>query len=243
MLQVENLSGGYARSHPVIHNISFEVQPSEMVGLIGLNGAGKSTTIKNILGLLHPHQGTVQINGKTLEQDPTDFRSKISYIPEIPQFYEELTLDEHLQLTTKAYRLDPQVAKQRKEDLLEAFRMKKARKWFPGTFSKGMQQKIMIMSAFLVQPSVLIIDEPFVGLDPLAIQALLDLLQSGKNQGMAILMSTHILEMAEKYCDRFLLLHEGHIQLHGSLTEMRKQANRPHATLEDLFIETAGSDT
>jgi ABC-2 type transport system ATP-binding protein len=239
MLSVQNLTGGYAAHQPVIHNVSLEVRPSEIVGLIGLNGAGKSTTIKHILGLLSPQKGTITLHGKSLSEDPVFFRQKMAYIPEVPQFYEELTLWEHLELTARAYQLPQEVFKVRAEHLLDTFRLKKAAKWFPNTFSKGMQQKIMILCALLVQPSFLIVDEPFVGLDPLAIQALLRMLQDGKEKGMGILMSTHILEMAEKYCDRFVILHDGRVKLRGTLAEMRKQTGLPDASLEDLFIRVA----
>jgi ABC-2 type transport system ATP-binding protein len=237
MLTVHELTGGYSRVQPVIHDLSFDVKPGEMVGLIGLNGAGKSTTIKHILGLMTPVAGKVTLHGKTLQDDPSTFRSQIAYIPETPQFYEELTLWEHLELTIRAYRLDKAEASRRAHDLLEQFRMDKAKHWFPHTFSKGMQQKIMILCAFLAQPALLIVDEPFVGLDPLAIQALLDLLQEGKQQGMGILISTHILDMAEKYCDRFILLHDGRIRLKGDLPAMQHTLNKPGASLEQLFIQ------
>lgn len=239
MLSISNLTGGYSLQRPVIHDISLDVEPAEIVGLIGLNGAGKSTTIKHILGLLTPHRGTVTVDGKTLQEDPIHFRSRMAYIPEAPQFYEELTLWEHLELTAKAYQMEQKLFQKRAEHLLELFRMKKVANWFPNTFSKGMQQKIMILSALLVQPAILVVDEPFVGLDPLAIQALLEMLQQGKSEGMGILMSTHILGMAEKYCDRFVFIHEGKVALSGTLDEMRKQAGQPDAALEDLFIRVA----
>ncbi|RAL26659.1 ABC transporter ATP-binding protein [Thermoflavimicrobium daqui] len=239
MLSVQNLTGGYSRHQPVIHHISLNVQPSEIVGLIGVNGAGKSTTIKHILGLLTPHEGTIEVDRTTLQADPLHYRSSLAYIPEVPQFYEELTLWEHLELTARAYQLPKDIFKERAEFLLQAFRMKKATHWFPHTFSKGMQQKIMILCAFLIEPKLLIVDEPFIGLDPLAIQALLDLFLQRKKEGTAILMSTHILTMAEKYCDRFVLLHEGQVALSGTLPEMREQAGLPRATLEELFIQIA----
>lgn len=237
MLTVTELTGGYSRLEPVIHHLSFDVNPGEIVGLIGLNGAGKSTTIKHVLGLMTPIAGSVTLNGKTLHDDPTAFRSQIAYIPESPQFYEELTLWEHLELTGRAYRLEPALFQERADALLKRFRMSKVKHWFPHTFSKGMQQKIMILSALLVQPALLIVDEPFVGLDPLAIQALLDLLLAGKQEGMGILMSTHILGMAEKYCDRVILLHEGRIQLKGELSEIRRAVAQPEASLEEIFIQ------
>lgn len=237
MLEITNLTGGYMPQKPVIKNLNFSVQPGEIVGLIGLNGAGKSTTIKNILGLLIPFSGSVQIQGKSLKEDPVFFRSKIAFIPETPQFYPELTLWEHLVLTAKAYGISEADFKERTEQLLPMFRMEKYKNWFPDTFSKGMQQKIMILCAFLTKPSFLILDEPFVGLDPLAIQSLLQLLEESKKQKMGILMSTHILTMAEKHCDRFILLHDGEIRLYGTLEEMREQAKRPQASLEELFLE------
>jgi ABC-2 type transport system ATP-binding protein len=239
MLSIENLTGGYSLHQPVIHNISFELNPSEMVGLIGLNGAGKSTTIKHILGLLTPQSGSVTLDGKSLKEDPLAFRSRIAYIPEVPQFYNELTLWEHLELTALSFQLEPAIFQERANRLLEVFRMKKVKNWFPHTFSKGMQQKIMILCAFLVQPSILIVDEPFVGLDPLAIQTLLEFLTDCKQQGTGILMSTHILGTAEKYCDRFVLMHEGKVALKGTLPYIRKKLNRPTSSLEELFIEVA----
>lgn len=235
MLSISNLSGGYSHM-PVIHHLTFDVYPSEMVGLIGLNGAGKSTTIKHILGLLQPMEGKITLHDKTLEEDPSFFRRSIGYIPESPQFYEELTLWEHLELTAYAYDLTEEQLKDRGESLLNLFQMEKKRNWFPEVMSKGMKQKLMILSTFLIEPDFLIIDEPFIGLDPLAIQSLLQLLEQRKKRGTGILLSTHILNMAEKYCDRFLLLHNGEIFIQGTLDEIRTQLKQPNRSLEELFL-------
>ena len=143
-------------------------------------------------------------------------------MPETPVLYDELTLDEHLRLTAMAYGLEESVYKERIAGLLQEFRMEKRLKWFPAHFSKGMKQKVMIMCAFLVQPSFYIVDEPFVGLDPLGIQSLLDLMKKMKENGAGILMSTHILATAERYCDRFIILHEGKVRAQGTLEELRK---------------------
>jgi ABC-2 type transport system ATP-binding protein len=115
--------------------------------------------------------------------------------------------------------------------------MEKRLSWFPAHFSKGMKQKVMIMCAFLVQPSLYIVDEPFVGLDPLGIQSLLDLMKKMKDAGAGILISTHILATAEKYCDRFVILHEGKIRAKGTLQELRAQFSMPDASLDDLYIQ------
>lgn len=235
ILQLQNVTGGYTRK-PVIQDLSFEINKGELVGLIGLNGAGKSTTIKHIIGTLLPRSGEIRLNGVTLKENLDKYRSSFSYIPETPVLYEELTLKEHLQLTAMAYGLDEKTLNERSEVLLKEFRMEKRLNWFPSHFSKGMRQKVMIMCAFLVDPTLYIIDEPFVGLDPLGIQSLLDQMDDKKRTGASILMSTHILSTAEKHCDRIILLHEGRVRAQGTMNDLRKAFNMPTATLDDLYI-------
>jgi ABC-2 type transport system ATP-binding protein len=186
---------------------------------------------------MEPHGGEISINGRTFHEDKELYRKQFTFIPETPILYDELTLEEHLKLTAMAYGLDEAVYKSRMEYLLEEFRMKKRLKWFPAHFSKGMKQKVMIMCAFLVQPDLYIVDEPFVGLDPLGIQSLLDLMKKMKEDGAGILMSTHILATAERYCDRFVILHNGMVKAQGTLEELRQQFSMPNATLDDLYIQ------
>lgn len=236
LLQIKQVTGGYTRN-PVLKDISFDVNQNEIVGLIGLNGAGKSTTIKHVIGLMEPHKGEITINGKTFQADKEAYRKQFTFVPETPILYDELTLDEHLTMTAMAYGIDQKEFAIRKESLLKEFRMNKRLKWFPAHFSKGMRQKVMIMCAFLVQPSLYIVDEPFVGLDPLGIQSLLDLMKKMKENGAGILMSTHILATAERYCDRFVILHEGAVRANGTLEELRQQFSMPEATLDDLYIQ------
>ncbi|MUK90086.1 ATP-binding cassette domain-containing protein [Ornithinibacillus sp. L9] len=241
LLRIENLVGGYTHKN-VLHGISFDVNPKEIVGLIGLNGAGKSTTIKHIIGLMQAKKGSVSINGKTFQENPSDYRNRLAYIPEMPILYDELTLYEHLQLTAMAYDIPKDVFEKRLDILLKEFRMEKKLKWFPVHFSKGMRQKVMIMCAFLIEPSLYIVDEPFVGLDPLGIQSYLQLMEDMKNNGSGILMSTHILATAERYCDRFVILHEGEIRALGTLKDLREQFNMPNATLDDLYVQLTKED-
>lgn len=235
VLQLTNVTGGYTRK-PVIKDLSFSIEKGELVGLIGLNGAGKSTTIKHIIGTLIPQSGEIRLNGVTLKENIEAYRSSFSYIPETPVLYDELTLKEHLQLTGMAYGLDERTLNERSEKLLKEFRMEKRLNWFPSHFSKGMRQKVMIMCAFLVEPSLYIVDEPFVGLDPLAINALLEQMEAKKKEGASILMSTHILSTAEKYCDRIILLHEGQVRAQGTMDDLRNAFQMPDATLDDLYI-------
>ncbi|MGN7939329.1 ABC transporter ATP-binding protein [Metabacillus sp. 22489] len=236
LLKVNQLTGGYTR-YPVLKDISFEINEGEIVGLIGLNGAGKSTTIKHIIGLMEAHKGQITINKKTFAEDPAAYRSQFSFIPETPILYEELTLFEHLELTAMAYGLDKKTFEERLHPLLKEFRMEKRLKWFPAHFSKGMKQKVMIMCSFLIEPALYIIDEPFVGLDPLAINSLLEMMEKAKKQGSGILMSTHILATAERYCDSFIILHNGEIRAKGTLEQLREQFGMKDATLDDLYIQ------
>ncbi|WP_185937572.1 ABC transporter ATP-binding protein [Enterococcus avium] len=234
-LTIQHVTGGYGHL-PVLKDINFEVHNGEMIGLIGLNGAGKSTTIKNIIGLLTPQKGTITVDDLTLQQDPENYRKKIGYIPETPSLYEELTLREHIEVTVMAYGIPKDEAMKRAESLLKTFRLENRLDWFPVNFSKGMKQKVMVLCAFLIQPSLYIIDEPFLGLDPLAINALLELMVTMKEQGAAILMSTHILATAEKYCDRFIVLHEGEVRAQGTLQELQAEFNLPGSSLDEIYI-------
>lgn len=236
LLEVENLTGGYTK-RPVLKDISFAIEEKKIVGLIGLNGAGKSTAIKHITGLMHPKKGTIKINGHQLVEDTETYRKQFSYIPETPVLYEELTLKEHLELTGMAYGLSQEELLERMTPLLKEFRLEKKLNWFPAHFSKGMKQKVMIMSAFLIEPKLYIIDEPFVGLDPLGIQSLLNWMDEMREEGASILMSTHILATAEKYCDTFIIIHQGEIRAEGTLKDLQTNFNMAGASLDEIYIQ------
>ena len=185
---------------------------------------------------MKPTSGTIEIDGLSLSKSASQYRQKIGFIPESPVLYEELTLREHIEVTSMAYDIPMDVAMQRADKLLKTFRLEKRLDWFPANFSKGMKQKVMIVCAFLIEPSLYIIDEPFLGLDPLAIHALLELLKEEKAKGKSILMSTHVLSTAEKYCDRFIFLHEGQIKSQGTLAQIKEQFAMPDASLDELYL-------
>ncbi|CYV23535.1 ABC transporter ATP-binding protein [Streptococcus suis] len=235
MLEVKNVTGGYVNI-PVLKDVSFTVEDGQLVGLIGLNGAGKSTTIKEIIGLLTPYQGQIAINGLTLLQGAENYRKKIGFIPETPSLYEELTLKEHLEVVAMAYDLSWEQAWGRVEHLLKLFRLDEKLDWFPVNFSKGMKQKVMIICAFMVEPSLLIVDEPFLGLDPVAISDLIALLEEEKSKGTSILMSTHVLDSAEKMCDSFVILHQGQVRATGNLEELQSTFGMDGASLNEIYL-------
>lgn len=234
-VKVENLTGGYGKK-PIIKDINFELKAGEIVGLIGLNGAGKSTTIKHMLGLLTPMDGNLTISNFNITEDVEQYRRKLSYIPESPVIYEELTLEEHIYMTAMAYNISKETAMERAQPLLKTFRLENELKIFPSHFSKGMKQKVMIICAFIVDPDLYIIDEPFLGLDPLGIQSMLDLMVEKKNEDRTVLMSTHILATAEKYCDRFIILDQGKIVAMGDLETLRQQTGLHDKTLDEIYI-------
>ncbi|HEL1583618.1 TPA: ABC transporter ATP-binding protein [Streptococcus suis] len=235
MLEVKNISGGYANI-PVLKNVSFEVSDGELVGLIGLNGAGKSTTIKEIIGLLPLYQGQILLDGKTISDGVESFRKKIGFIPETPSLYEELTLKEHLEVVALAFGLEKNAVLERAGKLLKVFRLDEKLDWYPVHFSKGMKQKVMIVCALMIEPSLLIVDEPFLGLDPVAIADLIGLLEEEKAKGTAILMSTHVLDSAEKMCDRFIILHQGQVRAQGSLSDLQTEFSLPTASLTEIYL-------
>lgn len=238
---VEHLTGGYGKK-PVIKDLNFELEKGEIVGLIGLNGAGKSTTIKHMLGLINPMEGKLSISNIKINEDIENYRRKLSYIPESPVIYDELTLEEHIEMTAMAYQLSREEAMRRAKPLLKVFRLENELKVFPSHFSKGMKQKVMIICAFIVDPELYIIDEPFLGLDPLGIQSMLDLMVEKRNENRTVLMSTHILATAERYCDRFIILDKGEIVAFGNLDELREQTGLKDKTLDDIYIHvTQGS--
>ena len=243
VLKIENLSGGYNRKK-IIENINIEIPKGSITALIGLNGAGKSTTIKHILGLLRPMDGMIKVNGITITEDNEKYRKSISYIPESPVLYDELTLEEHINLTAMAYGLNMKEAWEKADVLLKLFKLSDKKKFFPVHFSKGMKQKVMIICSFLVEPNLYIIDEPFLGLDPIAINDLINLMCEKRDNGASILMSTHILATAEKYCDNFIIIHEGKILASGKLSDLRKEFNMPEASLDEIYLAltTRGQD-
>ena len=237
-LQVEQLFSGY-RQVPVIKDINFTIQAGEVVALIGLNGAGKSTLLKTILGLLPAQKGRVTLNGRTILDGHAAYAKQIAYIPETPILYEELTLKEHLEMTALGYGLPVEEVMKRAEPLLQMFRLDKHLSWFPTHFSKGMKQKVMVICALVTDATLLIIDEPFLGLDPLAIKRFSELLKMRANQGTSILLTTHVLGIADTLCDRYLMLQSGEVVAQGDLETLRATFKAEGATLDELYVRMA----
>ncbi|MBY0124154.1 ABC transporter ATP-binding protein [Bacillus sp. S/N-304-OC-R1] len=225
LLTVDIKQAGYEKDQAIIHNIGFQVGKGELIGLIGPNGAGKSTTIKTVLGLLEHVKGEVFFKPDT----------KYSYIPERPIFYDELTLWEHLDFIASVEGLDDKVYQKQANSILQQYKLAEHAHEFPGKYSKGMQQKAMLILSMITNPDVYIIDEPFIGLDPNAMKLFLESIEQERKRGAGILMSTHVLDTAEKVCDRFLIIHNGEIRAAGTLDEIRNQCHLENGSLYDCF--------
>ena len=241
-LQLNNVTAGYTKV-PVITDITFDVNPGEICGLIGLNGAGKSTTIKTIIGQLTPFSGRVEVEKLSILENQRGYRQSIAVISESPVLYEELTFREHIEFVARSYNQMNEETMAHAMELVEAFRLTKQLDWFPAYFSKGMKQKVLIVCALMLDVPVYVVDEPFLGLDPLGIRTLLQVLKEKKDKGAAILMSTHVLDTAEKYCDRFIVLHEGKVIAQGDIEGLRATSNIEETSLEEIYFAlTTGDD-
>ncbi|MCR2821795.1 ABC transporter ATP-binding protein [Lederbergia panacisoli] len=220
LLEVNIKQAGYKSNVETIHDIHFSIKRSELAGMIGSNGAGKSTTIKAFLGEL-PF-----LNGEIKRKDGSNY----SYIPERPIFYQELTLWEHFEFVAAVEELDESSLAYAKE-LLKKFRLFDRIHEFPGTFSKGMQQKGMIALALFTEPELLIIDEPFMGLDPGSTKLLLNMLEEERAKGTGILMCTHILDTAQRICDSFIIIEKGTMKATGSLEKVLEECGAEDGSL------------
>ncbi|WP_374722800.1 ABC transporter ATP-binding protein [Peribacillus tepidiphilus] len=224
LIEVEIDSAWY-EDKKVLSQITFQINHGELVGVIGPNGAGKSTTIKTILGLMNNWKGTITFS------NPASY----SYVPERPIFYDELTLQEHIDFIGAVEGIEESELKKRADYLLQKYKMEAHVHELPATYSKGMQQKAMLILALLTQPHLFIIDEPFIGLDPDAMKILLATIDAERKRGAGILMSTHVLDTAEKICDRFLLIVKGRLVAQGTMEGIRKQAGLAYGSLYDCY--------
>ncbi|WP_307068022.1 ABC transporter ATP-binding protein [Alkalibacillus filiformis] len=230
LLTVDIKEAKYINSQVVLNDIQFTIPDGRLVGLIGPNGAGKSSIIKSIIGVMPVFEGEI------------DYK-EYSYIPERPIFYEGLTLWEHIEFLYSTLSVDEEVFFSDAEGLLEKLKLSSVVHDLPDSFSKGMQQKAMIVLAFLRKPSLYIIDEPFMGLDPQAINIFLQLIKHEKERGAGVLLCTHALDTAEKICDEFVLLSNGKILVQGELRAVQKESQLVGGSLFDCFNLLTERDT
>jgi ABC-2 type transport system ATP-binding protein len=234
MLEVSHLTKYYS-GIPAIKDVSFSVGPGEVLGYLGPNGSGKTTTVSILIGLIDASAGSVRFDGRDVRQDPVAFRRRVGYVPEDPHLYSFLSGREYLQLTGRLRELPEQALNRKIDGLLELFSIGSAADLSVGAYSKGMKQKILISAALLHDPEVLIFDEPLSGLDVTTAIVFRHLVSQLAARGRIILYSSHVLEVVEKICSRVVVLYRGRIVANDSVERLRSVMARE--SLEEVFSE------
>jgi len=235
MLQVVGLTKDY-RKFRAVDQLSFSVNPGEIVGLLGPNGAGKTSTLRCIAGILRPTSGEIYINNFNLVADYQAAKRGLSFVPELPRLYELLTVTEHLRFMAMCFD-SLEVFDQHGEELLRRYELWDKKDVLVATLSKGMRQKLSVACAMVHRANVLIFDEPIIGVDPQGVAEIKRDLQHAKESGCSILISTHVLDSAEKLCDRMVILRKGQMIANGTVEELREKASMAGADLETLFLK------
>ena len=235
MIELKSLTKNYG-DYKAVDDLNLHVKKGEIFGFIGPNGAGKTTTIKMIGGILAPSAGTVKIAGIDIQQEPEKAKGKIGFIPDRPYLYEKLTGREVLKFTADLYGVPDDVFSQKAQQNLEMFSLADWSDELIESYSHGMKQRLIMSAALLHDPEVIIVDEPMVGLDPMAIMMVKDLFQRLAHEGVTVFMSTHTLAVAEEICERIGVINRGQLIASGTTADLRREANITDADLEQVFM-------
>jgi ABC-2 type transport system ATP-binding protein len=241
MLVLDGITKRYGR-FTAVRGLDLSVPRGRIFGFLGPNGAGKTTTIRMIAGVLMPTAGHILIGGDDLASDPDKAKARIGYIPDRPFLYEKLTGGEFLTFVAGLWGRGGGESEERAGRLMELFNLSQWRNELVESYSHGMRQKLLISSAFLHQPELIVVDEPMVGLDPKAARILKDLFRTYVDNGGTVFLSSHTLEVVEVLCDDLAIIHEGSVIARGSMEELRSQAQAGEADLEEIFLKVTGGE-
>lgn len=237
MLEIKNLTKTYPGGKKAVDNISLTIEDGEIFGFIGHNGAGKTTTIKCVAGILSFDSGQILIDGNDILKDPVKCKMDLAYIPDNPDIYEMLTGIQYLNFICDVYRISVKERKEQIDKFAKMFEMDQNLGTAISSYSHGMKQKLALISALVRKPKLLILDEPFVGLDPKAAYQVKEVMRKMCSEGTSIFFSTHVLEVAEKLCDHIAIIKQGKISAQGKIEEVIGDKS-----LEDVFLELANND-
>lgn len=232
MIKINNVSKSYNGKTKAINNVSFDVMDGEIFGFIGHNGAGKTTMIKSIVGILEVDDGDILINNKSIKNNPIECKMDMAYVPDNPDLYENMKAIDFINFICDMYEVDKETRKKNIIKYAKLFEIENNLQDDISSFSHGMKQKVALIAALSHDPKVLIMDEPFVGLDPKAVHDMKEIMHSMANEGKTIFFSTHILDVAEKLCDRVAIIKKGKIVKIGKTKDIIKDES-----LEDVFLE------
>jgi ABC-2 type transport system ATP-binding protein len=240
MILLENVTKKYGE-YTAVSNLNLDIAKGEIFGFIGPNGAGKTTTIKVMGGIMEPTSGSVRIGGINIKDEPEKAKMKIGFIPDRPYLYEKLTGREFLRFIANLYGVDDKLFAEKSEQKLAMFSLLDWADELIESYSHGMKQRLIMAAALLHEPEVIIVDEPMVGLDPVAVKMVKVLFRELAGRGMTIFMSTHTLKVAEDVCDRIGIINKGILIASGTPSELREKTDLIGADFEDVFIKLTAS--
>jgi ABC-2 type transport system ATP-binding protein len=240
MIKAINLKKDFG-DFTAVNSINLDIKPGEIYGFLGPNGAGKTTTMRMLTGIIKPTSGSVEIINKNLFQHELEIKSRIGVVPDEPKMYENLKGTEYVEFIMGIFKANNEETKNRFNEICDAFNIDYLNDYI-GDYSHGMKQKLMVATVLMRRPEVIFLDEPTVGLDARAAKILKTLLEKYKNEGTTIFLTTHILEIAEKMCDRIGIIKDGSILAEGNMDELRSITDKENQSLEDIFLELTGGD-
>lgn len=236
MIEIKNVSKSYVKEKKTIENLNLKINDGEIFGFLGPNGAGKTTTIKMITGILDIDEGDIFIDDKSIKKDPIEAKKKFGFVPDTPDIFLRLKGIEYLNFIADIYEVDEKTRKEKIENLSKQFGIYENLNEQIQSYSHGMRQKLLVISVLLHNPKNWILDEPMTGLDPKASFELKEMMKKHASKGNSVFFSTHVLEVAEKLCDRIGIINKGKLIFVGTYEEM-KEKFKENASLEDLFLE------
>lgn len=241
MIELNNVTKSYNGTYKAVDDLSLEIRDGEIFGFLGPNGAGKTTTIKMITGIASQDSGVIKINGIDTKENPLETKKEFGYVPDSPDMVLRLKGIEYLNFMADIYEVNSKTRKERIRDLAKRFDMDNALKDKIQSYSHGMRQKIVLIGALLHNPNVWILDEPMTGLDPKSSFLLKEMMREHADNGNTVFFSTHVLEVAEKVCDRVAIINKGKILFCGTLEEMKNHF-KENQSLENMFLEMTSNE-
>ena len=236
MINICNITKSYNGNYNAVSNLNLEIRDGEIYGLLGPNGAGKTTTIKMITGIISPTSGKIEINGIDISKEPVRAKEQFGYVPDSPDMFLRLSGMEYLNFMADVYGVSKEERLSRIREISKRFEMELALGDKIHSYSHGMRQKVVLMGVLIHKPKVWILDEPMTGLDPKSAFTLKEMMREHADEGNTVIFSTHVLEVAEKVCDKVAIINKGQLIFNGTLSNMRKEF-KENESLEEMFLE------
>jgi ABC-2 type transport system ATP-binding protein len=240
-IEIQDLHKAYNDFHAV-NGLSVKVPQSCFFGFLGPNGAGKTTTIRMLMGLAQPSSGSIRVLGMPMPQESLEIRKQIGPVPDDTLLFDYLTGLEYLEFVARLYGLSRTIARERARELLELFQLNENERKLTGEYSKGMRKRLAMAAALIHRPRLFLMDEPFEGVDAVGARLMKDILLEQVRRGATVFLTSHVLEVVERLCDRVAIINQGKVVVQGTIPELRQQAAEGASTLEDIFVNLVGGE-